>query len=78
MEKYSITGMSCAACSARVESAVKQVDGVSECAVNLLTNTMQVEGDATPESIISAVEAAGYGAVAIEDGNSALKPKTKV
>ncbi len=78
MKKYSIIGMSCAACSARVENAVKQVCGVSECAVNLLTNTMQVEGDATPESIISAVEAAGYGAVAIEDGNSALKPKTKV
>lgn len=62
MQKYNITGMSCAACSARVEKAVKSVSGVTSCAVNLLTNSMGVEGTAKPESIISAVEKAGYGA----------------
>ena len=54
--------MSCAACSARVEKAVSKVEGVSSCSVSLLTNTMGVEGDASPEQIISAVENAGYGA----------------
>lgn len=62
MTKYDVTGMSCAACSARVEKAVKVVDGVKSVSVNLLTNSMVVEGDASPESIISAVVAAGYGA----------------
>lgn len=61
-EQFTVTGMSCAACSARVEKAVSQVDGVSSCAVNLLTNSMTVDGNATPDSIISAVEKAGYGA----------------
>ncbi len=61
MEKYNITGMSCAACSARVEKAVSAVDGVTSCAVNLLTNSMIVEGTASKESIISSVENAGYG-----------------
>ncbi len=62
MEEYRITGMSCAACSARVEQAVSKVAGVTECAVNLLTNSMRVQGTATPQAIIAAVEAAGYGA----------------
>ncbi len=62
MEQFEVTGMSCAACSARVEKAVSQVEGVSACSVNLLTNSMGVEGTATPEAIIAAVEAAGYGA----------------
>ena len=62
MEKYNITGMSCAACSARVEKAVSSLEGVEQCAVNLLTNSMTVEGSATTSQIISAVEAAGYGA----------------
>ncbi len=62
MEQYDITGMSCAACSARVEKAVLNVDGVTACSVNLLTNSMGVEGTATESAIISAVEKAGYGA----------------
>lgn len=62
MEKYIISGMSCAACSARVEKAVSAVTGVTECNVNLLTNSMTVEGNATDKSIMAAVEAAGYGA----------------
>ncbi len=62
MDKYKITGMSCAACSARVEKAVSEVAGVTSCSVNLLTNTMITEGTASPESIITAVENAGYGA----------------
>jgi Cu2+-exporting ATPase len=62
MEQYQITGMSCAACSARVEKAVSQVPGVTACAVSLLTNSMRVEGTAAAKEIISAVEAAGYGA----------------
>ena len=62
MEKYNVTGMSCSACSSAVEKAVKQVDGVTACSVNLLTNSMTVSGSADKESIISAVERAGYGA----------------
>ena len=62
MEQYSITGMSCAACSARVEKAVSSVEGVTNCSVSLLTNSMGVEGTASAEAIISAVEKAGYGA----------------
>ena len=62
MEQYTITGMSCAACSARVEKAVKKVPGVSTCSVSLLTNTMGVEGTASSEKIIAAVESSGYGA----------------
>ena len=68
MDKYIVTGMSCAACSARVEKAVSKVPGVTTCSVSLLTNSMGVEGTATPEDIIKAVEEAGYGA-SIE-GNS--------
>ena len=62
MQQYSITGMSCAACSARVENAVSKLPGVTSCAVSLLTNSMGVEGTATPQEIIAAVEGAGYGA----------------
>ena len=62
MKKYDVTGMSCAACSARVEKAVGSVPGVQSCAVNLLTNSMGVEGTASSEEIIAAVQAAGYGA----------------
>ena len=61
MEHYSVTGMSCAACSSRVEKAVSKVDGVTECTVSLLTNSMTVEGTAAPETIIQAVKDAGYG-----------------
>ena len=59
MEQYSVTGMSCAACSTRVEKAVSKVPGVTSCSVSLLTNSMGVEGTASPESIIKAVEDAG-------------------
>ncbi len=62
MEKYQVTGMSCAACQTRVEKAVSAVPGVTGCAVSLLTNSMGVEGSASPEAIVAAVEAAGYGA----------------
>ena len=62
MEQYSVTGMSCAACSARVEKAVSKVPGVTSCSVSLLTNSMGVEGTADPSAIVAAVEAAGYGA----------------
>ncbi len=62
MKQYTVTGMSCAACSARVEKAVKKVEGVTSCSVSLLTNSMGVEGSASSEAVISAVEAAGYGA----------------
>ncbi len=62
MEHYTVTGMSCAACSARVEKAVSAIPGVTSCSVSLLTNSMGVEGSATPDAVISAVQAAGYGA----------------
>ena len=62
MEQYQVTGMSCAACSARVEKAVSHVPGVTSCSVSLLTNSMGVEGSASPQDIIKAVEEAGYGA----------------
>lgn len=62
MEQYNVTGMSCAACSARVEKAVSKVPGVTACSVSLLTNSMGVEGTASPQEIIQAVERAGYGA----------------
>ena len=62
MKQYSVTGMSCAACSARVEKAVNRVPGVTSCSVSLLTNSMGVEGNADPKVVIAAVEQAGYGA----------------
>ena len=73
MKQYMVTGMSCAACSARVEKAVNQVPGVKACAVSLLTNSMGVEGTAEPEAIIAAVKAAGYGA-ALKDGTGPAQP----
>ena len=62
MKQYAVTGMSCAACVARVEKTVKKVEGVEDCAVSLLTNSMGVEGSADPAAVIAAVEGAGYGA----------------
>ena len=62
MERYNVTGMSCAACSGRVEKAVLSVDGVQTCSVNLLTNSMTVDGTASHDAIVAAVSEAGYGA----------------
>ena len=62
MKQYNVTGMSCAACSARVEKAVSKVPGVTACSVSLLTNSMGVEGSAQPQEIIAAIQEAGYGA----------------
>lgn len=62
MNKFNVTGMSCAACSSRVEKAVSALEEVKACSVNLLTNSMTVEGDVSPEAVIAAVESAGYGA----------------
>ena len=76
MKKYKVTGMSCAACSARVEKAVKGVPGVKSCTVNLLTGDMSVEGEVTRESVIGAVTAAGYGA-ALQDGVDQPKAQIK-
>ncbi|MCM1365365.1 MAG: heavy metal translocating P-type ATPase [Faecalibacterium sp.] len=70
MEQYNVTGMSCAACSSRVEKAVSKVDGVTSCSVNLLTNSMGVEGTAASEAIIAAVVQAGYGAKLMGDKSS--------
>ncbi len=68
MKQYTVTGMSCAACSARVEKAVNAVEGVTSCSVSLLTNSMGVEGNANSDAVIQAVEAAGYGAKVKESG----------
>lgn len=73
MEQYTVTGMSCAACSARVEKAVSAVDGVKSCSVSLLTNSMGVEGTATADEIIAAVEKAGYSAKKKNSGSNATK-----
>ncbi len=62
MEQYNVTGMTCAACSARVEKAVSKLPGVASCSVSLLTNSMGVEGDINPQDVVRAVEQAGYGA----------------
>ena len=70
MRRFKVSGMSCAACSARVESAVGALDGVDTCAVNLLTGSMTVEGSASDSAIISAVEKAGYGATLCGDKNT--------
>ena len=71
MEQFNVTGMSCAACSARVEKAVKKVPGVTSCSVSLLTNSMGVEGTATDAAIIQAVQEAGYGASPKKVGGAA-------
>ena len=74
MEQYIVTGMSCAACSARVEKAVSKVPGVTSCSVSLLTNSMGVEGTATEQKIIKAVEDAGYGASKKGEGAAKAQP----
>ena len=74
MTQYNVTGMSCAACSARVEKAVSKVPGVTSCSVSLLTNSMGVEGTAAPQDVISAVQAAGYGASLKGAGKAAPTP----
>ena len=74
MKQYNVTGMSCASCVARVEKAVNKVDGVTSCSVNLLTNSMSVDGDVKSIDVISAVEKAGYGASL--KGNSSKENKT--
>ena len=71
MKQYNVTGMSCAACSARVEKAVSHVPGVTSCSVSLLTNSMGVEGTAAPADIIAAVEAAGLENVFLQERDSA-------
>ncbi len=82
MRQYTVTGMSCAACQARVEKAVSAVPGVESCAVSLLTNSMGVEGAAAPDAVIAAVRAAGYGAEvrgekpsAVQDGEDPLRDR---
>ena len=74
MEQYNVTGMSCAACSARVEKAVSKVPGVTACSVSLLTNSMGVEGTASPQEIVAAVQNAGYGASLKGAGGGAQSP----
>ncbi|MDO4734571.1 MAG: heavy metal translocating P-type ATPase, partial [Lachnospiraceae bacterium] len=73
MEKYLVTGMTCAACQARVEKAVSKVPGVTSCSVSLLTNSMGVEGSASAADVIKAVTDAGYGASLQDDGNTAKR-----
>ena len=68
--KYSVSGMGCAACQARVEKAGSELDGVTEVAVSLLTNSMNVEGSVSPDAVIKAVEDAGYGCAAEDDEDS--------
>ena len=68
--KYSVSGMGCAACQTRVEKAVSELDGVTEVAVSLLTNSMNVEGSVSPDAVIKAVEDAGYGCAAEDDEDS--------
>ena len=77
MKQYNVTGMSCAACSARVEKAVSKVPGVSSCSVSLLTNSMGVEGTASEQEIVAAVEAAGYGASPKQKANASADAKGK-
>ena len=73
LKQFDVTGMSCAACSARVEKAVSHVPGVTACAVSLLTNSMGVEGTAPDQAIIDAVQAAGYGA-SVQGGQTPSAP----
>ena len=78
MKQYTVTGMSCAACSARVEKAVSKVPGVTSCSVSLLTNSMGVEGNATDQEIIKAVVDAGYGASANDGGVKKMARQTEL
>ena len=75
MRKFNVTGMSCAACSSRVEKAVSGLSGVTECSVNLLTNSMSVSGTATDSEIIKAVENAGYGVALASDKKDSSLPE---
>ena len=75
MKQYHVTGMSCAACSARVEKAVSNVPGVTACSVSLLTNSMGVEGTAADQAVIDAVQAAGYGA-SVKGAQQSADPAT--
>ncbi len=70
MEKYNVYGMSCAACSSRVEKAVSSLENVESCSVNLLTNTMTVEGKFSDDEILTAVKNAGYSAKNVNDDNN--------
>ena len=70
MEKYNITGMSCAACSASVEKAAKKVKGIEKCSVNLLTNSMTVDGEYDKNELVNAIKNAGYGAVLADTNNT--------
>ena len=74
--QYTVTGMSCAACAARVEKAVSQVENVQACSVNLLTNTLQIEGSVERTAVKAAVEAAGYGLEMEEEGSSLPRSKS--
>ncbi len=78
MRKYKVTGMSCAACSARVEKAVSKVEGVESCCVNLLTNSMEIKGEAGDDKIIEAVIAAGYGASVYENNDKETTKKSSI
>ena len=77
MDQYNVTGMSCAACSARVEKAVSHVPGVTSCSVSLLTNSMGVEGTASPAEIIAAVEARQKRGLHMKQGKTAACPLPK-
>ena len=77
-KKYKVTGMSCAACAARVEKAVSGLDGVESCAVNLLTGDMGVEGEVSSAEVVHAVEAAGYGAHPEDDSEAHARPTKDV
>ncbi len=81
MKKFDITGMSCAACSARVEKVITAIDGVESCSVSLLTNSATVEGDADAAVIVSAVKKAGYGikpAGGSDESDALLKPNSEI
>ena len=77
MSKFNVTGMSCAACSARVERAVNALSGVEACSVNLLTNTLTVEGTVSEKDIITAVKKAGYGIKADKGDGKAEKQQSR-
>ena len=80
MKQYNVTGMSCAACSARVEKAVSAIEGVTECSVSLLTNSMMLYGDVTDEVVCEAVRKAGYDAVpsSVKDGSGTAKQNKSI
>ena len=75
-DKYKVSGMSCAACSARVERAVSSLKGVESCSVNLLTGDMRVEGEVSADTVISAVKSAGYGAELARASDSKAEPES--